>query len=604
MSIAKFRKITLFGPLSEKTVILTALQKMGCVHLITLKSEELASLVSLPRTPIDELKAALRYLVDAPEKATIKKTKVKFDAAATVVAILKNQKDLKFSEEQKDFLSDRIKSLSLWGHFRLPNLSEIANERLWFYQIKRQDVSRLPSDYIIQEVHRNDKFIYLVVISEEEPKKGSFPTSRIHTGAISLNTLQQELESITEEIEDLKEERRHLTRYQLLLAQELNDWSNQTALQAAHQQTETHEQFFRVQGWIPTTKVSLAKQFAAENHLCISLEIPHKKDKPPTLLNTYSWSSAGPEIVNFYRTPGYFTLDPSLMMFFSFAIFFAMILADAGYGLVIALITLLFWKHLGKTSAGSWLKPLLCVLSLFSIIYGAIVGSYFGIEPSPHSFLGHLHHIQIHNFKGMMTIAIVVGCLHIIAANGIRAYFAKGLNQKIHALGFIAIIIAALMLTYGLINHQENWVHIAYGILFVGMIFIIAFASNLQVRNFKSFMQRLVSGLIALTHLSNLFGDVLSYLRLFALGLAGASLAITVNKMAEQALHGSPHGVGWIFAFLILFFGQLLNFLLCIMGGVIHGLRLNYIEFLRWSVEEDGYTYEPFQLKKTEATND
>ena len=108
--------------------------------------------------------------------------------------------------------------------------------------------------------------------------------------------------------------------------------------------------------------------------------------------------------------------------------------------------------------------------------------------------------------------------------------------------------------------------------------------------------KRLLGGLQGLTRLSSAFGDTLSYLRLFALGLASASLALTFNDLAAQVGNAVP-GVGFLLAILILLFGHAINLALGLSAGVIHGLRLNLIEFFNWSVTEEGYLFELFARK-------
>ncbi len=96
-------------------------------------------------------------------------------------------------------------------------------------------------------------------------------------------------------------------------------------------------------------------------------------------------------------------------------------------------------------------------------------------------------------------------------------------------------------------------------------------------------------------NVSKAFGDVLSYLRLFALGLASAQLAITFNGLAADA--SQRGGIGLLVAMLILIVGHTINFLLGILGGVVHGLRLNCIEFFNWRLTEEGYAFQPFRRK-------
>ncbi len=109
---------------------------------------------------------------------------------------------------------------------------------------------------------------------------------------------------------------------------------------------------------------------------------------------------------------------------------------------------------------------------------------------------------------------------------------------------------------------------------------------------------RFFRGISALTGLSGAFGDVLSYLRLFALGLASASLAIAFNQMARDVSAAVP-GIGFLFGLLVLLLGHSLNFLLSVSSGFIHGLRLNVIEFFKWGVKDEGNPYRPFERKES-----
>jgi V/A-type H+-transporting ATPase subunit I len=110
---------------------------------------------------------------------------------------------------------------------------------------------------------------------------------------------------------------------------------------------------------------------------------------------------------------------------------------------------------------------------------------------------------------------------------------------------------------------------------------------------------RTLAGLLALTRLTKIFGDVLSYLRLFALGLASASLAVAFNGMASDVRAAIP-GIGLLFALLILGLGHTLNFVLGLASAVIHGLRLNLLEFFDWGLQEEGNLFRAFRRKESE----
>jgi V/A-type H+-transporting ATPase subunit I len=102
---------------------------------------------------------------------------------------------------------------------------------------------------------------------------------------------------------------------------------------------------------------------------------------------------------------------------------------------------------------------------------------------------------------------------------------------------------------------------------------------------------------MSLTRITSAFGDVMSYLRLFALGLASASLAIAFNGLAKD-VHENVPGIGFFFAIIIILIGHTINLVLCIVSGFVHGLRLNLIEFFGWSIPDEGRPFRAFRKKE------
>ncbi|MCR4415663.1 MAG: ATPase V, partial [Thermoguttaceae bacterium] len=135
------------------------------------------------------------------------------------------------------------------------------------------------------------------------------------------------------------------------------------------------------------------------------------------------------------------------------------------------------------------------------------------------------------------------------------------------------------------------------GVIVLGLLLVVGFTAWRE-RPAK----RLLQGLLGLTRISGAFGDVLSYLRLFALGLASASLALAFNDMAA-GIRSSMPGIGLLLALVVLLFGHALNLLLGISSGVIHGLRLNVIEFFNWGLKDEGRLFAPFRRKEDSLWN-
>lgn len=597
MSIAAFKKVTLLGLSRCKSDIIRSLQQLGCMHLIAINAPGKSTLTTTSTTLLDQIKTSLRYLKDSPEQGSPRLFWKEFKSDQVVQLILENQRAFRECIDRRDFLTTRIKDLSEWGNFALPAVTDLGGIKLWFYKVRLKELNIIPKDKPLQELYRNNRFIFIVLLSESEPEDEQLSSHRVHSGSVALQALLAELEELNEQIENLIDERRSLTRFRYLLSKEVARFSDRSEFKKAVGKTQDHQEFFVLQGWVPESSLPALEEFCADQQIGITIESPLENELPPTLLESSTWLKGGREMVNFYQTPGYHALDPSIMVFFSFTLFFAMILADAGYGIILALFTLLGWKRLGKYNAAEWLRPLLVVISVFSIIYGMLLGSYWGVEPKPNTFLAQIKIINIQDFNTMMALVITVGCIHICIGCGMRAWFTRYAYEKVQAIGFILLICSALLFSLGTMRHVETLSKYAV-ILFVTSVFIIMFfASNEPVNSFKTLLKRILHGFAAFAELPSLFGDILSYLRLFALGLAGASLAITFNTMSHHIAQSS-----WVLAVLVLFLGQTLNFVLCLMSAVIHGLRLNYIEFFKWSVKEDGYGYQP--LKKQEISNE
>jgi len=296
-------------------------------------------------------------------------------------------------------------------------------------------------------------------------------------------------------------------------------------------------------------------------------------------------------------TPGYRTWDPSAITFVSFVFFFAMILADAGYGAVLGLVLMLSWGKMGRSSSGRRFRPLLLSVVLASLGVGALFGSYFGVTPPEDSLLGRFHILEISDTNRMMLISVVIGVFHIVLANVMNAYRYEHWQDRMSSVGWIGVICGGFSLalsgSIAIIALQE----LGIALMVIGGLLILWFTAPAEKP-----LTRLVQGLVGLTKLSGALGDVLSYLRLFALGLGSASLALVFNSMAASAYESYP-GIGLVFALLILVLGHGVNLFLGIASGVIHGLRLNMIEFFNWGLKEEGTLYKPFKQSEDNLWN-
>ena len=588
MSIVPLLKVTLYGLIEEKEQVFAELQDLGLLHLVPL-SEAHGDAAAGP-TP--QARNALKFLLATRPRRRQVHDAGRFDAKVVEQRALEVQSHIRDLEDRRDFLRRRIQDLEPWGDFRLFQEETPEGLQLWFYILHHYQLDRIPKDDLIWEVvHRDNRFSYVVVLSVDEPQ--GMPVERTHTGKVPLSQLRRDLEDTEVELEDLQAERVSLSRWCDLFASSINRLEDRASLDDVLGRTYDEPPLFALQGWVAQPEAGRVRKFAAAQHLALVIEPPSAGEQPPTLMDNPEPVAGGQNLVSFYMTPGYTTWDPSLIVFFSFALFFAMIMSDAGYALVLGAIVALYWRRMGRSNTGKRLRNLFLALTGASLLWGMLTGSYFGTAPPAGTPLAALHLLDINDTATMMRLSVVIGVLHIAMANLADAWRRRHSFGALAPLGWVVLLAGGMVLWLAsdgtgptVLKQTGPW------LMTVGGAAVLFFSGE-QGGVFR----RLLSGLLALTRITSAFGDVLSYLRLFALGIASASLALAFNDLAGNIAAQSP-AFGKLLALLILLLGHGLNFGLAVMSGFVHGLRLNFIEFFNWSVSEEGYPFRAFARKE------
>ncbi|WP_170759134.1 V-type ATP synthase subunit I [Ruegeria lacuscaerulensis] len=597
MSIARLKKLSLVGLAAQKAGTLVALQELGCMHVLPLAPPPSEPEKISERGARDAYKA-LRFLNNVADPRRQIQRDPDFDMDQFVKDVLDLMQRSRDMMDRRDFLANRIAHVRPWGDLDFPPDDVLAGNRLWFYQLPlkhRDTLDAVPLPWAILE--QDHRFIYAVLIAPDEPDDDILPVTRTHTGSLPIHELEAQLEEAEIAIESLDAERVAQTRYLTLMRRNLSAAESAAELAHATQKVRDEEAMFALQGWVPEDRIDAVLNMAKARDAAVLIEEPGLNDTPPTLLEQPERRGAAVDLALFYQVPGYKDWDPSVIVAISFAIFFAMIVADAGYGVVILLGLLLFWKRLdGTAEQRSWRRFGL-IISGATILYGILVGSYFGVSPPDGSIWTKLKVLDINNFSAMMMVSIVVGVLHLVLANALAARAAWGQRKAIANLGWIATLIGGFVLWLSYL--KGNSPVPGELLMGVGVLAIVLFSSERVIKKPTDWLWRLIEGVQSLAGAMGAFGDVLSYMRLFALGLASASLAITFNDLAGSVMHALK-GPGILFALLILIIGHVLNFALAMMSGVVHGLRLNYIEFFKWGLPDEGIVFRPFARKEVQ----
>lgn len=593
MSVEPLVKVTLCGPLSEKRGLLEGLQQLGCLHLVPLDEAGDDYLPATARAAEDALRF-LRAVQGAGRRQV--HDREGFDPAAVVRRAGEIERRLEELDAERDALLARLEDLEPWGDFELPPLDELGGERLWFYRVPPYRLRMLKGTPLRWEVvARDDRFAYVVVLSPDEPS--GVPAERSHTGPHRLSEVRRRLERVEVEADDLHAERLSMSRWCDLLGQALDRLHDRAALAEAEDWTLDAEPVFALRAWAPRRRAADLEAFARTRGVAVELAPPAEHERPPTSLQNRPALSAGEDLVGFYMTPSYWSADPSPVVFVSFALFFAIVLSDAGYAAVLGLALLVGWRRLGRRPQGRRLRPLFLALTLASLGWGALCGSYFGLAPPPGSRLSVLHVLDLQDMPTLMRVTLLIGVAHVVAGNLANAWSRRRDASALAPCGWALAVAGGASLWLGAALElpavrAAGWVGMS-----VGALAVVAFANPTG-----SFWSRLGAGLLELTKVNRAFGDVLSYLRLFALGLASASLAIAFNGLARQAADAVP-GFGTLLALAVLAVGHGLNLLLAVVGGFVHGLRLNFIEYFNWSVDAEGTPFRAFARRESTWTS-
>jgi V/A-type H+-transporting ATPase subunit I len=363
-------------------------------------------------------------------------------------------------------------------------------------------------------------------------------------------------------------------------------------------------------------------------------------DIVPTYLENHGLSRLGEDLVHIYDTPSATDKDPSMWVLGAFALFFAFIIGDAGYGLVyLALALFLRYKYPTLKGTAKRVLNLFTVLCIGCVIWGTLMTSFFGMQialDNPLRKLSlvqwlaekkatyHLNHQdevakewvekypQLKNVKDphvfvsfspdphkgpvilnrltdniMFELALFIGVIHLILS------LLRYVGRHWQNIGWVAFLIGAYLYFPSYLK-TPSFLNFVGGIDLVkgGMIGFQLMLAGIGIAWVLSIIRHGWTGIFEVMVLIQIFADTLSYLRLYALGLAGAIVGSTINEIAS----GMPLMIG----VLLILISHFINIILGTMSGIIHGLRLNFLEWYHYSFEGGGKQFQPLKLLKKE----
>ena len=638
--ITKVGKYLIVGTKEDLDLFYERAQQEGIIEFI---SESTKRSVELPEE-IQTLMRALKILEKkAPKKQLDKEGDVE-ELKLLAEKIVLAQADIDRLYEERRILHLEIARVSPFGDFLSEDLRWIDQEgkrKIQFFCAKTGKMISLKKElFYITTEYDLDYFISISPSTWTDPDLVEMRIER------PLGELRSQKELVQESIERIEEEQRKHCEWMHSLRELLIEELNRYHLTSAKEQVQFplgHASLFSVEAWISHSDIdrmfSLVAGLAVH---CEPIQI-EEKDHKPTVMENKGVNRLGEDLVKIYDAPSSSDKDPSGWVFWSFALFFAIIIADGGYGLLF-LATALYLKWKVPTMQGALKRfyKMSLVISSFVIAWGVITSSFFGLEVTPDSFLSKLspfhmlvekkaqyhlnakdaiYHKWLLDFPSLATATTGEEFLQVASKKtdlGDIKYVASDAFYDSILLEF-SLVLGVLHIGCSLLRYVKRslsnlgWLlFLVGGYLFfpsllhaISMVQVLGIASSAMAAAIGqqlvyggiglalviALIQRRWGGFTELMRVVEVFADVLSYLRLYALALAGAMMAATFNEMGRM--------IGLVGGFVVILAGHSINIVLSVMAGTIHGLRLNFIEWYHYSFEGGGRLFKPLQLLKS-----
>lgn len=312
----------------------------------------------------------------------------------------------------------------------------------------------------------------------------------------------------------------------------------------------------------------------------VAISDPKEGEEPPVLLRNNPVAAPFESIVTGFSMPHAGSLDPTAIMMPFFACFFGMMVSDAGYGIMMALLVPLLIKLMKPSKQGRKLFWVIGVGGVFTVFWGAMYNTWFGFAPWPTLF------DPVNDSLPVMLLCVALGAVHLFTGLGIAAYLNIRRGQYLDAvydqLSWFSLVIGLGLLLLSQTSEIGKWMAIA------GAAVIIITAGRQKSSNpFK----RVLSGLGALYNVSGWLSDLLSYMRLFGMGLATGVIGMVINLLVGMVMESGAIGI--IIGIPLFVGGHLFNAAINILGAYVHASRLQYIEFFGKFYEDGGIAFTP-----------
>jgi len=622
MAIVDMSNFSLFALASDRKTLLHRLQEFEYVHLMKMEDEDIPeelefktgdipeSMVAIDEdinkvnysigilSKYDKGKSGLQAMKDGPKTLSFKELEeeaLSFDHLLIYNKLReinkkKDENNLQISkyktniEEYKPWIKletplDEIKNLEK----SIPMMGTIPKK---LYPKFENDILELSSTYVeVISEDKNNAFIFILTHSSEKEVLSETLRLNSYVG-VNLdieNDPEDEITSLQSKIKELQTENMKIDEEIIPLVETLPKFQivydylvNKKLRVASSEKFLMTDNIDVIQGFIPTdmqNEFQESIQSAVKANYYIEIHEADRDDpKVPIMLKNNKFVRAFESLTDMYSLPNYNEIDPTPLFAPFYLLFFGMMVADVGYGLITLIGTTIALKLFNIPEGKKNFIRFFFYLSFSIILWGLVYGSFFSFS-IPTALIN-----PAVQYNEILIVSIIFGAIHIFYALAIKAYLYIRVGKYIDAfydVGFwyMALMGGIVFLLSSVAPLPPIAKTISKYVMIAGMVGIVLTGG----REASSKSGKLASGLYSLYGISSYVGDFVSYSRLMALGLSGGFIATAINQMVQSLFNSGIVGIiGGIVVFLV---GQFFNIFLSLLSAYVHAIRLTYVEF-------------------------
>ena len=609
--IVPMKKLFVAARAQQKDQLLDALRNLGMMHLIPVDPGQAVpdDALALQLDQLDNAEAVLQAVdLDELSPETADLADLSGTDVATEVATI--QRLAAESQSKLTGLFRQLTQIELWGDVRLEQLTALDDAGLnpRFFTMSPADVATLDAECVevLAELGKDEVLVAVADRTGEFTLPEDLDAEELERPSRDAPTLRAEADAIDKTLH-ANGERLAMLAHRLGEVQiDLAKTQTRVDFQVAQRGGLTDDALFAVQGWVPADQAeTLHDDVAAAGVDCGVHQIePTEGEDPPTLIRYPKWARPIKALFDILgTTPGYREFDLAPIFMIAMPIFSAMLVGDAGYGLLFVLLALWKGNALTKSTGSPNLKNMILLFGCVSVAWGMLTANYFGLGPRdvPSAVGSVMQSIGViwrendaESRQIVIEISFLLGVTHLVTAHLTQIIALWPDRRALAETGWCAFLIGMFGVVWLMFSPDPiiplNGI---FGLLAAGSALIIWFSYP-----DKKLIPRIALGFIGnIMSMINTFGDTISYIRLMAVGLASYYIASAFNGLAGGIIESAWWGI--VPGVIVLVLAHAMNIGLCLIAIFAHAVRLNMLELsTNAGVQWAGAPYKPFAVTK------